>query len=101
MIKKFLLLSLLISLVSICQPGEVKAQDFGVSLGFGTSTALYGDLFYLDGNNSYHFGGTFQFSDALGDRISEDERDKSFIAIQAFVMNNYETIPFLQGKKDT
>ncbi len=32
--------------------------------------------------------------------ISEDERDKSFIAIQAFVMNNYEAIPFLQGKKD-
>tara|TARA_B110000037_G_scaffold58902_1_gene71964 strand:- start:104993 stop:106267 length:1275 start_codon:yes stop_codon:yes gene_type:complete len=32
--------------------------------------------------------------------LGEDERDKSFLAIQAFVMNNYETIPFLQGKKD-
>ncbi|MFT5820158.1 MAG: hypothetical protein ACI8ZM_001392 [Crocinitomix sp.] len=32
--------------------------------------------------------------------LGVDERDKSFIAIQAFVMNNYETIPFLQGKKD-
>lgn len=32
--------------------------------------------------------------------IHDDERDKSFIAIQAFVVNNYETIPFLSGKND-
>ncbi|MGB1102504.1 MAG: LETM1-related biofilm-associated protein [Crocinitomicaceae bacterium] len=32
--------------------------------------------------------------------IPDDERDKSFIAIQAFVMNNYETVPFLRGKND-
>lgn len=78
MIKKILLFFLLISLVSIFRPGDVKAQDFGVSLGFGTSNALYGDFFYLDGNNSYHFGGTFQFSDALGDPVSEDERKPNY-----------------------
>ena len=33
--------------------------------------------------------------------IPEEEKDKSFIAIQAFVMNNYETVPFLRGKNDT
>ncbi len=32
--------------------------------------------------------------------IASDEHDKSFIAIQAFVMNNYETVPFLRGKND-
>ncbi len=32
--------------------------------------------------------------------IQKEEMDKSFVAIQAFVMNNYETIPFLNGKND-
>lgn len=32
--------------------------------------------------------------------IPKDEKDRSFIAIQAFVMNNHETVPFLKGKKD-
>lgn len=75
MTKKLLLLFLLISLLLIYWNEEVKAQDVGISLGFGTSTALYGDFFYLDDNNSYHLGGTFQFSDALGDLIDEDERE--------------------------
>ena len=33
--------------------------------------------------------------------IAEEEKDKSFIAIQTFVMKNYETVPFLRGKNDT
>ncbi len=33
--------------------------------------------------------------------IPEDETDRSFIAIQAFVVNNHETVPFLKGKKDS
>ena len=32
--------------------------------------------------------------------ISADEKDKSFIAIQTFVMQNYESVPFLKGKND-
>ena len=32
--------------------------------------------------------------------MPEDEKDKAFIAIQAFVINNHETVPFLKGKKD-
>lgn len=32
--------------------------------------------------------------------IPKEELDKSFVAIQAFVLNNYETIPFLRGKND-
>ena len=34
-------------------------------------------------------------------QLDEEEMDKSFLAIQAFVMNNYETVPFLKGKNDT
>ena len=32
--------------------------------------------------------------------IPKEECDKSFIAIQAFVMNNYEIVPFLKGKNE-
>lgn len=39
-----------------------------------------------------------ELTEKLG--IQSDEMDKSFVAIQTFVMNNYETIPFLRGKKD-
>jgi len=33
--------------------------------------------------------------------LEDEDRDKSFLAIQTFVMNNYEAIPFLKGKKDS
>lgn len=33
--------------------------------------------------------------------INRNEKDKAFIAIQAFVVNNHETVPFLKGKKDS
>lgn len=39
-----------------------------------------------------------QLTSKLG--IPTEEKDKSFIAIQAFVMNNYETVPFLRGQND-
>lgn len=32
--------------------------------------------------------------------IDHDEKDKSFLAIQTFVMNNHESVPFLKGKND-
>lgn len=43
-----------------------------------------------------------EFLRTLTDRLGlqQEEMDKSFIALQAFVMKNYETIPFLMGKKD-
>lgn len=43
------------------------------------------------------------FLSRLADKIglSDEEKDKSFIAIQAFVMNNHETVPFLNGKGET
>jgi hypothetical protein len=34
-------------------------------------------------------------------QLGEEEMDKSFLAIQAFVLTNYETVPFLKGKNDT
>ncbi|MCG8577638.1 MAG: LETM1-related biofilm-associated protein [Flavobacteriales bacterium] len=33
--------------------------------------------------------------------IPVEEKDKSFIAIETFVMNNYDQVPFLKGKNDT
>ena len=44
-----------------------------------------------------------EFLDRLIKRldIPKEERDKSFIAIQTFVMKNYENVPFLRGKNDT
>lgn len=44
-----------------------------------------------------------EFLTALTDKldIHQEEKDKSFIAIQTFVMNNHETVPFLRGSNDT
>ncbi|MBN4072884.1 hypothetical protein JYT74_02465 [Crocinitomix catalasitica] len=33
--------------------------------------------------------------------IPVEEKDKSFIAIETFVMNNYDQVPFLSGQKDS
>jgi hypothetical protein len=33
--------------------------------------------------------------------VEEEEQDKSFIAIQSFVLENAENIPFLSGKNET
>ena len=43
-----------------------------------------------------------EFLDRLVEKlgIDEDEKDKSFIAIQSFVNKNLEKIPFLKGKND-
>jgi hypothetical protein len=43
-----------------------------------------------------------QFLDELGAKlgVGEDEQDKSFIAIQSFVINNADEVPFLSGKNE-
>ncbi|MEX1002755.1 MAG: LETM1-related biofilm-associated protein [Crocinitomicaceae bacterium] len=43
------------------------------------------------------------FLDELGKKMmmEEDEQDKSFIAIQAFVLENAAVVPFLSGKNET
>ncbi|MBD3636557.1 MAG: hypothetical protein HUJ25_04380 [Crocinitomicaceae bacterium] len=42
------------------------------------------------------------FLDNLSEKlkVDEEEQDKSFIAIQSFVLNNSETLPFLSGKSE-
>lgn len=44
-----------------------------------------------------------EFLDELGKRlkVDEDEQDRSFIAIQSFVMNNVDNLPFLSGQSET
>ena len=44
-----------------------------------------------------------EFLDQLVEKLNIPvvEKDKSFIAIETFVMNNYEQVPFLKGKNDT
>lgn len=39
-----------------------------------------------------------RLSEKLG--IDEDEKDRSFLAIQTFVMKNHESVPFLKGQND-
>ena len=43
-----------------------------------------------------------KFLDELGKKlgIDEEEQDKSFVAIQSFVLDNADEVPFLSGKKD-
>ncbi|MFT4600070.1 MAG: hypothetical protein ACI857_000240 [Arenicella sp.] len=43
-----------------------------------------------------------EFLSALGERLeaNEEEQDKSFIAIQAFVSQNAEVVPFLNGQNE-
>ncbi|MBD3616652.1 MAG: hypothetical protein HUJ22_08765 [Gracilimonas sp.] len=51
----------------------VKAQSFGVGAGFGTSSSMFVDLFYLENSNSFHLGFSYQFSDTRGKLVSEQK----------------------------
>ncbi|WP_138429073.1 hypothetical protein [Fodinibius saliphilus] len=73
MFKKIIFLSTIFCIISIFNANEALAQNFGMSAGFGTSSSLYGDFFYLNDNSSFHFGGSYQFSDALGEKVEERE----------------------------
>lgn len=45
----------------------VFPQNWGMSLGASTEATVYGDIFYNKYNHYFHFGVTYQFSDAKGE----------------------------------
>ena len=49
----------------------LNAQQFGVSLGYGTSSSILGDLFYGTETNRFHLGLTYQIRSARGKRVTD------------------------------
>lgn len=73
MFRKILLLIVAYFFISTLYPQSVSAQRFGMSAGFGTSSAMYGDFFYFNKNSSFHFGGSYQFADQIGKLVDEQK----------------------------
>jgi len=47
------------------------AQQFGISIGYGTSKAIYFDVLFGSMPGRFHIGGTYQFSDTRGKLVEE------------------------------
>lgn len=68
--KWLLLLSLFMPLIFA---NSVKAQDWGMSIAYGTSSSIYADFFYVNNDNAFHLGGTYQFTDTKGKLVNEQK----------------------------
>lgn len=64
----FLLLSILTLLIFA---NSAKAQNWGLGIGYGTSSSIHADFSYLSNQNVFHIGGTYQFSNTKGKLLSE------------------------------
>ena len=49
------------------------AQNFGASLGYSTSNAFFGDVFYSVNKSSFHIGYTSESNNASGEEVSEQK----------------------------
>ncbi|MCF8243023.1 MAG: hypothetical protein K9J16_16725 [Melioribacteraceae bacterium] len=47
------------------------SQNWGMSLGASIESTVFGDFFYNKGDHYFHFGGTYQITDAKGEEKSE------------------------------
>ena len=64
--KQFVLFLMLMS-------SYIVGQNYGVSLGYSSSEAVFGDIFYTQDVNSFHIGYTYKSSNAKGKEISEQK----------------------------
>jgi len=49
------------------------SQNWGLSLGYSSSNAVLGDLFYSIKQSSFHLGYTYKSNDARGKEVSEQK----------------------------
>ncbi len=61
--KRIILITILLSCNSF-------GQNFGIGLGFSTSNAFFGDVFYSINKSSFHIGYTSESNDATGKEVS-------------------------------
>lgn len=67
---KSLFSTILIATTLFCVDA-VKAQKWGIGIGYGTSSSIHVDFSYLSNQNVFHIGGTGQFSNSKGKLLSE------------------------------
>lgn len=70
--KKIFLGLFTIALLCVFQ-SQAQAQRLGFSAGFGTSSSMLLDIFYLENEEEYHLGFSYQFAYTRGKLVEEQE----------------------------
>lgn len=74
--KKIFLALFAIALLCVLQ-SRAQAQRIGFSAGFGTSSSMLLDIFYLENGEEYHLGFSYQFADTRGKLVEDQEANFS------------------------
>lgn len=70
---KKIVCGILMGFILVVSQNPLRAQDLGMSLGYGTSTSGLIDVFYQKNQNSLHMGFSYQFSGARGKPVRKQK----------------------------